>query len=479
MSKSKIFIGIALSFAVGILIASKFNIPASATDIFLAVCAAGFGLFFFGQNKKSALAALFLFCAGLGALRLGMSVVPNEYQNLLDNKQQLEGYITEDVDVRSNEQLITFTPDGFSQNILITAPLTQKFFYGDWVVVEGKPTVPKNTGDFDYEKYLERFNVYAVMSYPKVMILKSNRLNPVKYQLFRVKEAFSGKIKELLDEPQDGLLLAILTGQKGILPQAIVSDFSETGASHIIAVDGYKVTIIVTLLAALAVYLGRRAVFWLTIFALIGFVIITGAPSSVLRAAIMGFLLLIALNIGRQYSIVPALFFAALVMLIANPRILFWDVGFQLSFAATLGIVHFLPVFNQLTPKIPEGFGVKKYFLITLAAVVSTMPIILLDFGVLSLSAPIVNVLIMPILSLTMLFGFLSVLPVVGPGFAFVANLFLLYILKITSFFAGLPYSYLNFQISALIFWVLIGGVFGVYFLLKFFASKIENQPEV
>ncbi len=479
MYKSRVFIGIAISFAAGVLIASKFNIPADALDIFLAVCAAGFAVFFFGQNNKSALAALFLFCAGLGALRLGASMAPNEYQNLLDNKQQMEGYITEDVDVRSSEQLITFTPNGFSQNILITAPLTQKFFYGDWVVVEGKPGQPKNYGDFDYQKYLERFNIYAVMSYPKILILKSRRLNPVKYFLLKIKDDFSGKIAELLEEPQRSLLLAILTGQKGMLPQSVVSDFSETGASHIIAVDGYKVTIIVSLLTALAFYLGRRAVFWLTIAAVFAFVIITGAPSSVVRAAIMGFLLLIALNIGRQYSIVPALFFAALVMLVINPKILFWDVGFQLSFAATLGIVYFLPVFNQLTPKIPEIFGAKKLFLITLAAVLSTLPIILLDFGVLSFSAPIVNVLIMPVLPLAMLFGFLSALPFAGPGFAVVANWLLLYILKVTSFFAGLPLSFLNFQISAWIFWALIGGVFGIYFVLRYLANKKSAPVEL
>jgi competence protein ComEC len=479
MSKSKIFIGIAISFAVGILIASTFNIPAFDTDIFLGVCAAAFAIFFFGQNTKCAIAALFLFCAGLGVLRLGASMVPGEYQNLLGSKQQLEGYVTEDVDVRSNEQLITFTPNGFNQNILITQSLTQSVFYGDWVVVQGTPEMPKNSGDFDYEKYLERFNVYAVMGYPKIMILKSHRLNPVKEFLLSMKDAFSGQITQVLNEPQDGLLLAILTGKKGVLPQSVVNEFSETGASHILAVDGYKVTIIVTLLAALAFYLGRRAVFWLTIFAVTAFVIITGAPSSVLRAAIMGFLLLIALNIGRQYSIVPALFFAALIMLVVNPKILFWDVGFQLSFAATLGIVYFLPLFNELTPKIPEKFGVKKLFLITLAAVISTLPIILLDFGVLSLSAPVVNVLIMPVLPLAMLFGFLSALPFLGPGFAVVANWLLLYILKITSFFAGLPYSYLNVRIFAWIFWALAAAIFGLYFFLKYLAKRKSSTVEL
>jgi len=479
MSKSKIFIGIAISFAAGILIASKFNIPASAVDIFLAVCAAGFAISFFGQNYKSALAALFLFCAGLGVLRLGASMAPNEYQNLLDSKQQMEGYITEDVDARSNEQLVTFTPKGFSQNILITLPLTQKFFYGDWVVVEGKPAEAKNYGDFDYQKYLERFNVYAVMSYPKILILKSHQLNFIKESLLKVKAAFIQRTNELLNEPQSSLSIGVLIGGHANMPQSIVDNFSKTGVSHIIAVSGFNITIIIYALASLAYVLGRRFSFWLAIATIIGFVIITGASASVLRAAIMGLLLLIALNIGRQYSMVPALFFAALVMLIINPKILFWDVGFQLSFAATMGIIFFMPIFDELANKVPKMLGAKNLILTTLAAIIATLPLILYNFGVLSLSAPLVNILILPVVPLTMLFGFLISLPFLGPGFAMVANWLLLYILKVTSFFAALPYSFLNIQISAWIFWALAAAVFAIYFALKHLADKKSAQVEL
>jgi competence protein ComEC len=478
MSKSKIFIGIAISFAVGILIASKFYISGAALDIFLAACAAGFALSFFSQNKNSVLLALFLFCVGLGALRLGASVVPNEYQNLLDSKQQLEGYITQDVDLRASTQLITVTPKGFSQNILLTAPLTQKFFYGDWVVIEGKVAEAKNYDDFDYQKYLERFNVYAVMSYPKILILKSHQLNFVKEFLLKVKAAFKQRTNELLREPQSSLSVGILIGGHANMPQSVVDNFSKTGVSHIIAVSGFNITIIIYALASLAYILGRRVSFWLAILTIISFVIITGASASVLRAAIMGFLLLIALNIGRQYSMVPALFFAAFIMLVINPKILFWDVGFQLSFAATMGIIFFMPVFDGLTGNIPKMLGAKNLILTTLAAIIATLPLILFNFGVLSLFAPLVNVLILPLVPLTMLFGFLIALPFLGPGFAVVANWFLLYILKVTSFFASLPYSSLNFQISLWMFWVLAVGVFGIYFALRHFANKKLAQVE-
>jgi competence protein ComEC len=472
MSKSKVFIFIALSFAVGVLLASAFVIPREFVYLFLAVCAIGFAMAFINQKKIVILIALFLFCLGLGALRLQVSIAPSQFTNLLDNKQSLEGYITEDVDIRANEQLITFKPDGFSQNMQLTTTLAQNYFYGDRVVVMGKPEEAKNFGNFDYQSYLHRYNIYALMDYPQILILKSHQLNPVKEFLLRIKAAFSSKINNLFDQPQGALLLAILLGDKGTLPQQIITDFSKTGASHIIAVDGYKVTIIVSLLASLAYLIGRRAGFWLAIIALTSFVIITGAPASVLRAAIMGILLIFSLNIGRQYSIIPALFFAALIMLIVNPKILFWDVGFQLSFAATLGIVYFLPVLNTLTEKIPEFLGIKKLTLITLAAVISTMPFILLDFGILSLSAPLVNVLIMPILPFTMLFGAFAALPFIGLGFAFLANWLLLYILKITHFFAMLPYASLGFTISTLVFWSLIVGVFGLYFGLRYLAKR-------
>ncbi len=467
MSKSKIFIFIAISFAVGILIASKFSIPREAVYIFIAVLVLVFAFAFLSKHALGAIVALFLFWLGVGALRLQISIVPNQYGNIMDSKQQLEGYIVEDPDIRSNEQLLMFRPTGSDQNILITTTLVQKFFYGDWVLLEGKITEAKNFGDFDYQKYLERYNTYAVSGYPKILILKSHQLNPIKEFLLKIKSAFTSKINELFLEPQSSLLIGILIGGHGNLPKSTVDNFNNTGTSHIIAVSGFNITIIITALASLAYLVGRRASFWLASAIIISFIIITGASASVLRAGIMGFLLLIALSIGRQYFVAPALFFAGFVMLIINPRILFWDVGFQLSFAATLGIIYFMPLLSRLTENLPEGFGIKILILTTLSAIASTLPLILFNFGTLSLSAPFVNALVLPAVPFAMSFGFLSVLPFVGPGFALVANWLLIYILKITEFFAGLPHSSLNFQISVWVFWALLAAVFGLYFLLK------------
>ncbi len=474
MSKSRGLVLIAISFAAGVLAASRFDISEEPILIFLAICTVVFAFCFISRNKICALVALFLFFAGLGVLRLNASNVQNEYQNLFETKQELTGFITEDPDIRTGEQLITFTPNGFKQNILVNESLEQKFFYGDEIVVTGKIQEAKSFEDFDYKKYLERFNVYAVSGFDKILILKSHRLNPIKEFFLRVKAAFIKRADELMPSPNNSLLISILIGAHKNLPQNIVDNFNTTGTSHIIAVSGFNITIIITALASLAFLIGRRASFWLSLSALGGFLIITGLSASVLRAAIMGFLLLVALNVGRQYSIVPSLFFAGLVMLIINPKILYWDVGFQLSFAATLGIVYFFPLLGRLTEKIPECFGVKSLLLTTLSAIVSTMPLILFSFGNLSLSAPIVNILILPAVPPAMLFGFLIFIPILGSGFAFAANLLLVYMTKVLAFFAGLPFSCLNFQISAWVLWLLIAAVFGLYFLLLRLVKRQE-----
>jgi len=466
MSKSGVFIGLVISFTVGVLLASALPLPRENIYFYLVVVIVVFVFAYLKGYKFGAILALFLFVAGLGILRLQISIVESEYSSLFGEKQKLEGVVVKEADVRNNRQLLYILPKGFSQNVLVTTTLVQEFFYGDLVAVEGKFAEPKSFEDFDYKGYLERFNVYAQMSYPKILILKSHQLNIFKENLFKIKTALIKRLAQVYPEPQNSLLLGILIGAKKSLPENITENFNITGTSHIIAVSGFNITIMISALAVFSRVFGRRFSFWFTGAVIIAFVLITGASASVIRAAVMGFLLLLSFNIGRQYSVAPALFFAALVMVVINPKILFWDVGFQLSFAATLGIVYFMPQLNLATASWPGVFGAKTILLTTLSATVATLPLILYNFERLSLSSPIVNILVLPVVPAAMLFGFLSLLPFVGPGFAFVGNLLLLYILKITELFARLPYSSINFKISVFIFWLLAGAVLGLYALL-------------
>lgn len=475
MSKSKIFIGIAICFSLGVLIASAVELLQVWVYIFLAVFLGFFAVTISKGFGVGAKVALFLFCVGLGALRLDQSLVPNQFEALFNSTQHFEGYVVEEADIRSNKQNLYFKPKGFSQDILLGTTLAQDFFYGDLLSVEGKVVEPKNFEDFDYKGYLQRYNVYAQMTYPKILILKSSQKNPIKESLLRLKSGFVKKLSQYYKEPQNSLLLGILIGAKKNLPAEISEQFNLTGTSHIIAVSGFNITIMITALALLSRFLGRRFSFWVTLMVILGFVIITGASASVVRAAIMGFLLLLSFNIGRQYSVTPALFLAALVMVAVNPKILFWDVGFQLSFAATLGIVYFSPLLGRLTEKWHEAIIFKSILLTTLSAIIATLPLILFHFGRLSLSAPIVNILVLPVVPLAMGFGFLSTLPLLGPGFAFFADWILIYILKVTALFARMPYSSLDVAINSMVFWLLILGVFILYFFLNAAVKRGEK----
>ncbi len=484
MSKSQIFIFISVSFAAGVLVASLIVFERQWLFIAIGLSAGIIALACRRHehertttNKVVLYGGIFLLCFLFGMLRLYASNHDSQFLEIFNTKQTLEGYIVEDVDVRQNEQLLTFQPKGYDQRLLLTTRLGQHYFYGDLLVASGKIEQAQSFDEFDYQKYLERFNIYGLSRYPSILIIKSHQQSWVTEQLLRIKAAFVKNLSQKFAEPQNSLLLGILIGAKKTLSQDIINNFNATGTSHIIAISGYNITIIISYLAGLVYVLGRRLSSVVSALTIIGFVILTGASASVVRAAIMGILMLVATTIGRQYHILPSLFLAALVMLVQNPKILFWDVGFQLSFAATFGIVVLMPILEQLTQKWDNPLSIKTTLLTTLAATFATMPLILLNFSLLSLIAPVVNILILTlILPYTMLFGFLSTLPWVGTGSAFLANGLLIYILTVTRVFAHIPYASLTIKISAWTFGglVLLDGI--LYLILRYFAKHREAK---
>lgn len=472
MSKSKIFIGICLSFAFGILLASAFEFPKIYAFVILAASLALFAVFFYAGAKKTALAAAGLACLALGMVRLQNSFHLNQFQDFFGSKQRLEGYIVEDVDLRTDKQLLTFQPKNYHQRILITTSLYQDYFYGDWALVDGKIAEPKNFEDFDYQGYLERYNITAVSAYPKILVLKENRGNFIKYQLLKLKAAFASHIAKYLKEPQGSLLMGVLIGARKTLPQEVVDNFNATGTSHIIAVSGYNISIIIAALTVSAWMLGRRWSFWLSLLVILAFIVLSGASASVIRASVMGALLLLSLNIGRLYAVTPSLCLAAAGMLVFNPKILYWDIGFQLSFAATLGIVYLLPEMEKFTESWPKFWGAKNIVLATLSATAATLSLILLHFGRLSVVALVANVLILPMVPITMLFGFLIAVPVLSPGFALLSSWLLGYILKVVAFLASLPYSSVNLDLNPN--WVVLISLLpvGLYYWLRYLNAR-------
>src|SRR3989344_4872045 len=215
----------------------------------------------------------------------------------------------------------------------------------------------------------------------------------------------------------------------------------------------------------------------------------TGAAASAVRAAVMGILLLFALQVGRLYQIKNALILAGAIMVYLNPRVLVWDLGFQLSFAATLGLVYIEPILERWFSwgEKDDMMQAKKNFFkktarsakiilaTTLAAQIAVLPLLIINFGQLSLIAPLANILVLPFIPLTMLLGFLSALGglvwiYIGKILGWVTWLFLTYEIKIIELLANLSLAAISFK------WTWLGE--GIYYAILIFLVWRFNKKQ-
>jgi competence protein ComEC len=195
----------------------------------------------------------------------------------------------------------------------------------------------------------------------------------------------------------------------------------------------------------LSLYLSRRQAFWFAVLGLLLFITMVGFPASAIRAGIMGFLVLFAQYIGRLNRSGNAILLAAAIMLLVNPKLLRDDIGFQLSFAAACGLIYLAPLIEKYFQKIPNFLSLRDSMVMTLAAQIMTLPLIIYHFDQLSVLAPLVNVLVLPIVPLIMMSGLASLLTgLIWLPIARVAIwlpwLILSYLIKVVELFAEIPF---------------------------------------
>src|SRR3972149_3060924 len=180
---------------------------------------------------------------------------------------------------------------------------------------------------------------------PETQLLATDRGQPVIAAILAVKQKFEARLNALLPEPQASFLSGLLLGVRRGLPPDLLEDFQRVGLTHIIAVSGFNITVIsaVILAVALGAGSGRRQAFWLVVISLLVFMILTGLSASVIRASIMGFLVVLGQRLGRLINMRASLALSALVMTFINPQVLIYDAGFQLSFLSTIGLVYLAP----------------------------------------------------------------------------------------------------------------------------------------
>jgi len=364
------------------------------------------------------------------------------------------GRIVDDPVNQGSEQSFSVVLENFRGKVLVKKELYPVFRYGDLLALNCMLVQPKSFEGFRYDKFLARSGIYSLCYNPTIKLIDSNQGNFLLSKIFSFKSFLLGRLNQTISEPQAALLSGILLGVRASLPEKLSDQFNRVGITHIIAISGFNITILVVVLLNLAkhFYINRKKATWLVLLFLCFFVVLTGASGSVVRAGIMGGLVVFAKYLGRKSAIRNVLVLSAAMMLFFNPKILLWDAGFQLSFLSTIGLIYLSPVLVKYFQRVPEFFSLRENLISTVSAIIITLPLILFNFGRFSVVAPIVNVLILPTIPIIMFLGFLQLFfsvfsSLIGSIIGWGSWFFLTYIIKIVEKWDGFPFASFDIRI--------------------------------
>ena len=242
------------------------------------------------------------------------------------------------------------------------------------------------------------------------------------HAVYAFKDRLFAVIGELLPNPQAGVLAAELLGDDSGIPEHVVEDFRTVGLSHLLVVSGFHVAIVTLIVVSLSEpLLGRRGAVYFTSAVLVLYMIMVGAEPSVVRATIMGIAYLIGTRLlGRPQSGLASLLVAAILMTAINPLVL-WGVGFQLSFAATLGLILYARpldgwmrrmLLKRVAAETVDGWPglTVRVIVASLSAQILTIPLVVYYFQQFSTVSLLANVLVMPFQPLIIMLGALTAL---------------------------------------------------------------------
>ncbi len=388
-------------------------------------------------------------------------------ENNIDNAIYITGVISDEPKLKEKQILIVdFKEINISSSTIkvsgkgiVSTDLYPEFSYGDLIKMSGSLEKPENfsnsskdtkiKNDFDYISYLAKDDIFYKIDFAKTELISGGYGNSIKNFLFQIKNSFIQNISKTISEPESSLLSGILLGAKSSMDENTTETFRKSGLSHIVALSGYNITIVADAIIKAFSFLPKMAGFSMGIIGIILFVLMSGASSTAVRAGVMALIVIIASITHRNYQAGRALVFAGLIMIMVNPKILVFDISFQLSFLATIAIIYVAPILQNKFTFITEKFELRNIVSSTIAAQILVLPLILYKMGLLSLVALPANILVLVFIPTTMLFGFISGmigfiwLPISVP-FAWITFILLAYIIKVAEFFAILPFSSVN-----------------------------------
>ncbi len=386
--------------------------------------------------------------------------------------------------LRVRAQFMQTTKDEFKVGGLLLArvPVNQTYEYGQIVRLRGYLQTPNETEDFSYRDYLARQDIHSVMTDAEVTVLPGTTANPFFAAVYSLKARLLDNVYRLFLDPEASLLAGILLGVDSGLTQPLQQAFKDTGTAHIIAISGFNIAIIAGVFVMFFNrLLGPRLGAAAAVLGIAFYTFLVGAAPAVLRAAVMGMLSLLALQVGRRQWGLNTLALVAAGMAAWDPMFL-WDVGFQLSFFATLGLILYGTPFQAAAGKFLgryfpasnaaslAGF-LGEFVLLTLAAQLTTLPIMAYHFKQVSLVSFVANPFILPAQPAVMILGGLAVFASLivfplGRLLALVAWPLTAYTIRVVEAFDSLPHG------------VIYLGGFSLAFVVLFYAVLLAATFE-
>ncbi|HLB49477.1 MAG TPA: ComEC/Rec2 family competence protein [Anaerolineales bacterium] len=419
----------------------------------------------------------------------------------------LEGYVIDEPDVRDtyvnlHVEADTLLTKGASEAApvhgvaLVQVPRSPEIKYGERIRAHGDLRQPPTYEDFDYADYLARQGVYGILRRAQATVIQNGPLPfwlQWQFAIFRpiydLKAQALAAIAETFPEPQGSLLSGILLGGESGIPESLKDAFRKTGTSHIVAISGFNISIIAKVFASLFRRIfGEKRSIPLTIVTIAVYTVLAGADASVVRAALMGSLVLISGGFNRPSNGIASLAAAAFLMTAYNPGSL-WDVGFQLSATATLGLVVYAEPLTRAATRLLTRFTssqtaewftniVGEFSILTIAAQITTLPLIAYYFHQISLISLFANLLVLPVQPPVMILGGLAAIGAmiakpVGAILYWLAWPFVTFTIVVVEMLAKAPLAAIpidRFPLAAL------AGMYAVLIGLTWLAGREPNQ---
>jgi competence protein ComEC len=442
------------AFAVGILWRSLFDVSSRflIASVVCGVLALGF-LALIRQTSVALYGTLALLACVLGVVRTERAFFSFEEGRVWRDGERVSfnAVVVSEKEQREKNALLTLVvEDGAQTRVRAFVERNTPLEYGDKVSFRGSVRIPKEFENeygrvFNYERFCMAQGIHYEAHFPSLAQREGNDGLLLFRALFFIKHLWHDGVARVLPEPHASLAEGITVGAKQSLGDEWYEIFRITGLTHIIVLSGFNLTIV----ACGIMVLFRRFAFAGVVVGSCGvvcFAFMAGLSATVVRASVMAIVGLFALHAKRPQTATRLLFLAGFGMLVWNPFLLCFDIGFQLSFLATEGLIGIAPFFEKVFSWVSERWALRAILSATCAAQVATFPLIAWYMGSLSLVAPLTNLLVLPVVPFAMGSTFLAGVvgafsPALAYPFALSAFLPLAWILDVASFFAKTPFA--------------------------------------